>query len=247
MSALADRLFRSARARKDPSMTQHLSEKFEAELVKLYERAAPGLVALLGSGPVDIEAVSPKLDVLLESEIAGPAGKVIYAASRANCRAGVVRSSQFLTIARQKPREMAQPMYVSPDVVRIVEARAAALVKGLTDDMRKRIVTELVDGISKGEGSNELARRIRDEVDVSMERASVIARTETMTAFNDAAKDNYAVNGVTEVEWLSSTEDGRLCEECADLNGKKYLIDSAPDCPAHPNCRCTLLPVIAEV
>jgi len=71
----------------------------------------------------------------------------------------------------------------------------------------------------------------------------------TATFLENKAKqrmDNYKKHGVAEVEWLAALDE-RTCDECDDLNGKKFPIDEVPNCPLHPTCRCVLLPVIAEV
>jgi SPP1 gp7 family putative phage head morphogenesis protein len=49
---------------------------------------------------------------------------------------------------------------------------------------------------------------------------------------------------VEKVEWLSATEDDRVCDECEALNGQIFDIDSVPEIPVHPNCRCCTAPVV---
>lgn len=44
--------------------------------------------------------------------------------------------------------------------------------------------------------------------------------------------------GVKKVKWLTK-HDGKVCEDCADLNGKIFEIDSIPRRP-HIGCRCWL-------
>jgi hypothetical protein len=34
------------------------------------------------------------------------------------------------------------------------------------------------------------------------------------------------------------------CPECESLHGNEYEIGSEPALPVHPNCRCTVIPVI---
>ena len=46
-------------------------------------------------------------------------------------------------------------------------------------------------------------------------------------------------SGGGKVVWVS---DGSGCADCAAKNGKTYDAGSAPECPAHPNCRCSLQP-----
>ena len=92
----------------------------------------------------------------------------------------------------------------------------------------------------------EIAKNIDEQTDIGITRARVMARTETMYAFNTGLTNEYASHGIEAVEWLAAYDE-RVCEQCAPLMGQKFPIDEAPDCPLHPQCRCTLLPVIPEV
>ena len=58
---------------------------------------------------------------------------------------------------------------------------------------------------------------------------------------DDAVITEYRKSGVKEVKWVTE-EDDRVCEECAEMDGKIYAIDEVPEKP-HYNCRCTLEPV----
>ena len=83
----------------------------------------------------------------------------------------------------------------------------------------------------------------------------LIARTETQMASNAGALAGYKASGVVEsTQWLTA-EDDLVEEEClangaAGPNGDGVLPlgdvypsgDDAP--PAHPRCRCVLIPVI---
>jgi hypothetical protein len=112
--------------------------------------------------------------------------------------------------------------------------------------------------------------------DMEAWRALRIARTETIRASNYGAETAYIKSGVVEYkEWLTA-HDERLCEFCSYFNGRTYPVGGliwpkgeplevitgeegeltshimkmdyedikAP--PLHPNCRCTLVPVVFE-
>lgn len=55
-----------------------------------------------------------------------------------------------------------------------------------------------------------------------------------------ATLDGYKDKGVTHVQWLT-TEDNKVCKECAKRHGEVYPIDEVPPKP-HYYCRCWLLP-----
>ena len=48
------------------------------------------------------------------------------------------------------------------------------------------------------------------------------------------------------MEWLAALDE-RMCDVCEAHHGKQYPINDHPEIPAHPNCRCILIPVIPEV
>ncbi|HOO04694.1 MAG TPA: phage minor head protein, partial [Methanomassiliicoccales archaeon] len=124
--------------------------------------------------------------------------------------------------------------------------RNLAALKGITDDMSKKISSELSEGILKGEDMRRLSKRITESTNIPIERARVMARTETMYAFNIAANEEYKAYGVGKVEWVAALDE-RMCDICGKYHGKIYPIDEAPDAPAHPNCRCVKIPYIEEV
>jgi hypothetical protein len=97
-------------------------------------------------------------------------------------------------------------------------------------------------------------------------RAELIARSETIRSSNAGAVSAYQQAGVMQKEWLV-TEDDRLCEFCSPMGGKvvgvetnfyslgdqvtteagnvlKINYEHIGFPPLHPNCRCTILPVI---
>jgi len=76
----------------------------------------------------------------------------------------------------------------------------------------------------------------------------MIARTETIGASNQGALQSYKQSGVVEKkEWLVSAG---ACEICLDIEAEGAIglhesFSGGYDTPpAHPNCRCAILPVI---
>lgn len=58
-----------------------------------------------------------------------------------------------------------------------------------------------------------------------------------------AAQQRYIDYGITEVE-VPEDEDERRCEVCGKLHGKRFKITETMPVPAHPRCRCCIVPVI---
>lgn len=138
-----------------------------------------------------------------------------------------------------------KPFYLPPErrMIEKFQARNMMEIQGMTDDLAKRMSRSMVEGFEAGETINSLTRRVRDVTGFGKASAERIARTETMRAANAAAVDRYKSLGVEKVEFLAAWDD-RTCPECEGKHGNIYPVDQAPTLPIHPNCRCTLAPVI---
>jgi SPP1 gp7 family putative phage head morphogenesis protein len=226
---------------------------YEGDLVRLFENARPYILeALKQAGPRQLEVSKVNTDYftteyksILEKWIDEKGKKVAVEHIYISYNAGTTRAGQFL----RKIGIDGSLGGVEPDmrVIEILEQRNFAALKGITDEMSKKIISELSDGILKGESIPELSKRINESVDgIGIVRAKVMARTESMYAFNKAATERYARHGITKVEWLTAPEGGENgpCPDCESNSGKVFSMDSQPDCPLHPNCRCILLPVV---
>ena len=133
-----------------------------------------------------------------------------------------------------------------------------ATIDGMTNTLLDRIGTRLADGLNVGATASTTARAlltdekigaaIRENVNVAINdsaRALMIATTEYSRAFNVSNVDNYGELGVEQVEWLALDP----CDLCADNDGVVVTLGEAfpsedTEPPAHPNCRCTILPVV---
>ena len=111
----------------------------------------------------------------------------------------------------------------------------------------KRTITQ---GVLTGKSIPEIARDIGRVVEdpeafraagktvfkTAQQRATLIARTETLRAHNEGRKVFYREVGVKKVKWLTA-HDERTCQECGALDGKVFRIEDDPGLP-HPACRC---------
>ena len=75
----------------------------------------------------------------------------------------------------------------------------------------------------------------------AQQRATLIARTETLRAHNEGRKVFYREVGIKKVKWLTA-DDERTCPECGPRNGVVYDIDKVPE--EHPAGRCTVVAVL---
>lgn len=136
---------------------------------------------------------------------------------------------------------------VSVNRVKLLASRSFNDLRGITDKMSAEISRNLVDGMIQGLSPRDVARTMSETVTkLGRNRALIISRTETIRAHNEGALDALEELGVEEVgvmvEW-STAKDGRVCEECAPLQGIVLKTKEAHGIlPRHPNCRCAIIP-----
>ena len=126
-------------------------------------------------------------------------------------------------------------------VIALVRASGGSRITAINDTTRDEIQRLVVLGVEAGLGPAELAQTITDSTSFAEARAELIARTETMRAYNEAALGTYREFEVTEVEAV----DGDVDAECAARNGKRYPIDEAMGIADHPNGTLDWIPVSA--
>lgn len=126
-------------------------------------------------------------------------------------------------------------------------ARNLDELKGMTDAMAATIKREIADALLAGRNPIETARRIRAKMDISIRRARLIARTETIRVNADAALstfEQFGERGVSLDAEIVTAGDDRVCPECEALSGHVFTIQQARGIiPVHPSCRCDWLPV----
>lgn len=150
-------------------------------------------------------------------------------------------------------------------------AKYIAVINEETASLLRQTLSE---GVTSGEGIPQLSARIEAVYsDARGYRATRIARTETLRASNFGALEAYKQSKVVEKkEWLTA-KDERVCPWCGPLNGKQLdlsdpfaekgqtingknesgksvrLTVGLADInmpPLHPNCRCTLIPIVSQ-
>ena len=108
----------------------------------------------------------------------------------------------------------------------------------------KRTVTQgVLSGKSIPEVAREIGRVVKDKeafrragktvFKTAQQRATLIARTETLRAHNEGRMAFYREVGVARVRWLTA-DDERTCPECAPLDGKVLGIKEVPALPVAP-------------
>ena len=156
-----------------------------------------------------------------------------------------VLNERAVEYARDRSAEMVGKKWVDGEL--IDNPDDDWVIDEATRDMLRATVTE---GIEEGWSTDRLADEIAGHYAFSDERAAMIARTETRYADVAGSLSAYKASGVVSgKEWL--TADG-CCDECGDLDGvvvgldDDFPGDGSDGPPLHPNCECSVLPVLDD-
>lgn len=117
-----------------------------------------------------------------------------------------------------------------------------------TREMLRSFVEE---AIAEGYSNDQLSDVLSEAFVFSDERAEMIARTETAAADVAGNMEAYRSSGVVSgKQWIIAQDE--VCDECQE-NADQGVIDlddefiSGEDAPpAHPNCRCDVIPVLND-
>ncbi|MEA5058058.1 MAG: phage minor head protein [Anaerotignum propionicum] len=112
----------------------------------------------------------------------------------------------------------------------------------------KNLEKNIQDVVASGQSKDSAIKHIMSIEKASFRNADRLVRTETMRVINDGQKQSFTANGYTHGYYIYSDDD-RNCEECERISKESrenpQLLD-AMDAVHHPNCRCTIRPVVPE-
>lgn len=112
-----------------------------------------------------------------------------------------------------------------------------------TARLQETLNENLIYCIATGKKTTELKDILQERFNVSYNAADSIVRTEMAHIQTEAAKQRYKDYGIELVE-VWADEDERRCEICGKLHQKKYEAGAQIPIPAHPRCRCCIIPVV---
>jgi hypothetical protein len=153
----------------------------------------------------------------------------------------------YVDWANWKPGDRAAALLLRPPDAfqRLLESQGIAL-KDMSQTTVRDIGNAVADAIDLGMSAERSAKNIMRQV-ASPARALSIAITEQNRAISFATVERYKQGGLQQMEWEVSDP----CDKCAQNAGQVVQIgqpfksnDTQP--PAHPHCRCVLLPVIPD-
>jgi len=122
-------------------------------------------------------------------------------------------------------------------------------------DMSHQLRSELEQIIERHLPMDATSELIQQRFNFSKNRANMIARTETLHSFNDAARKRYKQFGILQYQFVAHADactdpktlrDGTVVEGgCMELHGQNFPIDDEiHQPPIHPNCRCVIIPIL---
>lgn len=112
-----------------------------------------------------------------------------------------------------------------------------------TEKLVETLNEELIHCVTTGKKTTELKSILQERFNVSYNNADMIARTELAHVQTEAAKQRYKDYGIQQVE-IWADPDERTCEICGKLHETKYPVGAHVPIPAHPRCRCCVVPVV---
>lgn len=177
--------------------------------------------------------------------------------------AGATWTSKYIPSAYQSAWRTHSSLVVNDRALDALSRDTLGMITQMNDDMRRQIRGVIGAGILEGQSGADLRQRLLQSGMKNIPhwpstdyRAGVIARTETMRAYNGGALNGMKATGARFAEWIASPDEA-TCPICLPRDGKVYRLSAGdvagtgvdpfgpavgplPDIPAHPRCRCTI-------
>lgn len=137
------------------------------------------------------------------------------------------------------------------EAMRQIHSRTYEELAGIGKEAARQMGVAMAEALASGRGVAEIAAAIRDRVDkIGKARSRLIARTEVISAYNEAEIGVYEDAGLKGIrlipEWLTA-EDMRVCPQCEEMSQRSWTIETARGVlPLHPRCRCSWAPIIQD-
>ena len=103
-----------------------------------------------------------------------------------------------------------EPYPVDFEAVNVLIDNNFSLVTNANHHMKKEMLRHISNGILEGKGIYKIQKDLRSTIKMTKVRATMIARTEVINAYNNAARNQYKKVGVKKWKWIT-TYDDRTC------------------------------------
>jgi hypothetical protein len=138
----------------------------------------------------------------------------------------------------------------------------------VNDETYEQLREAMIEGVAENEGITELRKRIDTIFDNSIKyRSELIARTETVRAYNAGTVESWKISEVVKGKSWLTERDGNQCEYCDAMDGvsvglDENFFDKGDEIEGesggvmmadygdiaypslHPNCRCSLIAML---
>lgn len=143
-------------------------------------------------------------------------------------------------IGKQLEMQPAKATLAFLGIAEFITRRTAERIIGINETTQTAVQAAITTGVEAGLSPVEVSKLILASTTFNEARAEMVARTETMFAYNDSALKSYETYGVEYVEALDGDKD----EECASRNGREFPVSEAYAIADHPNGTLDWVPVV---
>ena len=234
---------------RDATNTGGLRRSYQTRLYDLFkeynEKLQPRINRLLNrTGDQGfVKELSEKMNDTQDVTINAGAPKIINEHINRSFKRGKEVATSNPRLTRESiviPSKLSRTDYLA---IEDLKTRNFGLIKNASDSIKNQLLVTITDGIRQGKGTNEIARDIRNAIyDIGKTRSTMIARTEIAYSYNSAIAKTYQDADIEKWQWLSALGEN-TCEECSSRHGNIYEWDDEQP-PIHPNCLCTLYPIV---
>lgn len=120
------------------------------------------------------------------------------------------------------------------------------------DKLAGIVRNELTKGMYQGKSSQNICKEISKRMEGSKNDIMRVIRTERSHAVNKAKLEQYKDTGFEYYKYKAAIGQNRTCERCQKLHKESEekpiklseAVEGENFPPLHPNCRCTIVPVI---
>lgn len=119
-----------------------------------------------------------------------------------------------------------------------------SLLQNSYGDASAGILNAMIDGVAHGLGASQIAQNMTEGMAMGLERALLIARTETMRAYRQASLQQYRDSGVVS-GFQRLVKKSTACLACLMLDGQEFKLED--DFSDHPRGKCQCLAIIPGV
>lgn len=133
--------------------------------------------------------------------------------------------------------------------IKTFTASNVRLIKGVREESLKKLEGVIFRGVSRGQSLKQIREEVQKTLNVSKNRAKLIARDQTASLNGELTKLRQESIGIRKYRWQTS-QDERVRDEHRDNSGR-FFSWSDPPSTGHPgediNCRCIAIPVFSSI